>query len=315
MLSAFILAGIALSILPTGEWTWQSPEYDFVLLYLRLPRILLALIAGASLGLSGAVLQGYFRNPLSEPSLLGISSLGSLGAVIALYAGLTHYFFLSVPLLAMSMAFLAPFFFLAWKAPTRSPKNLILIGIGLSSFISALISLLLSLMDKDYALLDIIFWMFGSFADHTFEEIFMALPFTLVGLIVLLRLGPSLNLLTFGIDTATTRGLSMARLTRQVILGVALAVGSTVAITGVIGFVGLIVPHILRLWVGEEPRALLVPSCLGGAALALLSDVVVRFLPAVLPLQGELKVGVVTAMLGAPFFIYLLMRKNHADPS
>jgi len=285
-----------------------DPLFPFLVWEVRLPRVLSAFLAGSALGLSGAVLQAYFRNPLAEPSILGVSSMASLGAVLALYTGLYALFPLSLPLLAMGFAFLLPLVFLAFAKSFSKAAPLILVGIAVSSFVGALISLLLNFMEKNYALLDIIFWMFGSFADHTYQELGLVLPFWLLGIVLLLRQGPDLDLLSFGVDTAITMGTSLKKVWAPMVSGVALAVGSTVALTGVVGFIGLVTPHVLRLWVGERPRNLLWPSALGGGLLALVSDGVVRFLPT----TGEVKVGVITALIGAPFLVYLVKKTKHA---
>jgi iron complex transport system permease protein len=283
----------------------SDPASAAVILWqLRLPRLLLGILVGASLGLSGAVLQGLLRNPLAEPSLLGTSSGAALGAVIVFYFGLGGVFALPLGGMAGALAALALIYGLAGRRPDT--LTIILAGIAINAFAGALTSLALNLAPNPYAALEIVFWLLGSLADRGFDQIWLALPPILVGWVLLASSARALDALTLGEDTAHSLGFSPAWVNARAIIGTALAVGAAVAVTGVIGFVGLVVPHLLRPLVGYRPGRLLLPSALGGAALLTAADCLARGLA----YGPELQLGVVTAILGAPFFLYLLTRQR-----
>jgi iron complex transport system permease protein len=271
---------------------------------IRLPRALLAAMIGASLGLSGAALQGYLRNPLAEPGLIGISGAAALGAVLALQTGLALWFPLALPLAALAMAVAAVLLILMLAGPRGSSITLILAGIAISALTGALTALVLNLSPNPFAAADIVFWMMGSLADRSLTHVWIALPFMAVGWAMLASLGRGLDALTLGEDTAHSMGLDLSRLRMTLILGTAACVGSATAVAGAIGFVGLVVPHILRPFVGARPSALLWASALGGAAMVLAADIAVRvFLP-----DRDLKLGVLMALVGAPLFLHLIYR-------
>ncbi|GAK33106.1 ABC transporter permease [Iodidimonas nitroreducens] len=268
---------------------------------IRLPRALLAVLVGGSLGLSGAALQGLLRNPLAEPGVIGVSASAGFGAVLALYfsaAGLS----LSVPLAAMTGAFLATALLLVLARRDASVLSLILAGVAINALAGALTALALNLSPNPFALADMVHWLMGSFADRSHRDVMMAAPFIIMGMALLLLSGRGLRGLVLGEETAQSLGINPARLRLLVTLGAALCVGAGVAVAGAIGFVGLVVPHILRPWVGYDPARLLWPSALGGAALLLGADSLVRLLPG----GQELKLGVVTALIGAPVFLHLI---------
>ncbi|MDE1148321.1 MAG: iron ABC transporter permease [Azospirillaceae bacterium] len=270
---------------------------------IRLPRALLGLLVGGALGMSGAALQGMLRNPLAEPAVIGVSPCAALGAVIAFYSGFANALPLGLPLGGIAGALLAVALLFALAGRSVGVLTLILAGIALSSFAGAATSLALSLSPNPYALAEIVFWMMGSLADRTLDQVYLAAPFIAVGAALLLSAGPALDALSLGEDTARSMGFPVSRVGARVVLGTALAVGASVAVTGAVGFVGLVVPHLLRPLVGHQPRRLLVPSFLGGACLVLAADTALR-------LGGpghELKLGVVTALLGAPFFLGLVL--------
>ena len=271
---------------------------------IRLPRAILGVLIGASLGLSGAALQGYLRNPLAEPGLIGISSAAALGAVIALQTGLAAAHALALPGMALGGALVAVAILILLAGPRGGAFTLILAGIALSALAASLTSLVLNLSPNPYAAADIVFWMMGSLADRSFTHVWLALPLTLAGWALLGGLGRGLDALTLGEDAAAALGVRLARLRLMLVLGVAAAVGAGVAVAGAIGFVGLIVPHLLRPLVGARPGRLLVASALGGAALLLAADISVRL---ILP-DRDLKLGVLTAILGAPLFLHLIYR-------
>lgn len=271
---------------------------------IRLPRALLAVMIGGSLGLSGAVLQGYLRNPLAEPGVLGISGFASFGAVIAIYTGLYATFPAALPLLAMSAALVAVGLLRLLAGPSALPSTILLAGVALASFSGAMTAAALSFSPNPFALSEIVFWLLGSLADRSMEHVWLALFPILAGWLLLFRLGPSLDALTLGLDAASSLGVSLSRLQVYAVVGTAACVGASTAVAGSIGFVGLVVPHILRRFVGSMPGRLLLPSCLGGAALVLLADVATRV---IMP-QRDLKIGVLTALIGAPFFLALVYR-------
>jgi iron complex transport system permease protein len=277
-----------------------------ILTELRLPRTLVALIAGASLGLCGALMQSLLRNPLASPGLIGSANGAALGAVICLYFGLAGVAGFILPLGGMLGALLATSAVYLLAGRDSSSLTLILAGVAVNALALALISLLLNLAPSPYAVQEIALWMLGSLANLSRNELWLLLPGSLLGWLLAWRQGRPLDLLGLGEETACSMGVDLIRLRRRLFLAVALAVGSAVAVTGAIGFIGLVVPHLLRPLVEHQPSRLLLPSALGGALLLLAADIAVRLLPA----QTELKVGVVTALLGAPFFIWLIVQNR-----
>lgn len=273
---------------------------------IRLPRALLGLMIGATLGLSGAALQGYLRNPLAEPGLIGVSASASLGAVLAIYSGLTIVFPLALPLSALLAAMLAVVVVQALAGRRSNTLTIILAGVAVSSLAGAMTSLALNLSPNPFAALEIMFWMLGSLTDRSMTHVWLAAPFMLAGWVLLLMLGRALDALTLGADTAASMGIDMRRVQQLAVLGTASSVGAATAVAGAIGFVGLVVPHLLRPLVGARPSRLLPASALGGAAVVLAADILVRL---VAP-GRDLKLGVLTAVVGAPFFLWLVYRER-----
>lgn len=279
---------------------------------LRLPRLLLALMVGSTLGLSGAVLQGYLRNPLADPGLLGVSGGAALGAVCVFYTGLFQIAAYLLPLGGLAGALAAAALLVALVG-RGGALVLVLAGAALSSFTAALTALTLNLVPSPYATFEIMRWLMGSLTDRTMTDVGLALPGVLAGTVLMLSTGRALDALTMGEDVADSLGFRLRGLTgvqMRVVIGAALSVGSCVAVSGAIGFVGLIVPHLLRPLTGHRPSRLLVPSCLGGAALVLASDLAVRLMAG----RAELQLGVVTALIGAPVFFHrvILFRRQGA---
>ena len=272
---------------------------------IRLPRALLGLMTGMTLGLSGAVLQGFLRNPLAEPGLIGVSSTASLGAVLAIYTGLSAAVPLGLPLAALAGALIAV---LAVQALAGSGGMLtvILAGVAVTSFSSAMTSLALNLSPNPFAALEIMFWMLGSLADRSMTHVYLAAPFMVAGWIMLAATARSLDALTLGRDVAASMGVDLQRVRRLAIFGTAFSVGAATAVAGAIGFVGLVVPHLLRPLTGAMPSRLLPASALGGASVILAADILVRF---VAP-GRDLKLGVLTAIVGAPFFLFLVYKSR-----
>jgi iron complex transport system permease protein len=259
---------------------------------------------GATLGLCGAALQGYLRNPLAEPGLIGVSASASLGAVIAIYTGFSALFPLGLPLAALAGAVVAVIVVQALAGGRGGALTIILAGVAVSSFAGAMTSLALNLSSNPYAALEIVFWMLGSLADRSMTHVWLAAPFMLAGWIMLGLLGRALDLLTLGSDAAQSMGVDMRRVQLMAVLGTAASVGAATAVAGAIGFVGLVVPHILRPLVGARPSRLLAASALGGASMLLAADILVR----VIAPGKDLKLGVLTAIVGAPFFLWLVWR-------
>ncbi len=271
---------------------------------IRLPRALLAAMIGASLGLAGAAMQGYLRNPLAEPGLIGVSGSAALGAVLAIQTGLSAAFALALPLAALAGALGGVLLVLALAGPRGGALVLILAGIAISAMAGALTQLALNLSQNPFAVNEIVFWMMGSLADRSMTHLWLALPFTLLGWLLLAGLGRGLDALTLGEDAAQAMGIDLARLRLLLILGTACVVGAGTAVAGAIGFVGLVVPHLLRPLVGAQPSRLLPASALGGAAMLLAADLAVRL---ILP-ERDLKLGVLTALVGAPLFLHLIYK-------
>ena len=276
----------------------------------RLPRTLLGLIVGGTLGLTGAALQGLLRNPLAEPALLGVSGSASLGAVIAFYFGFAAVFPLALPLGGMAGALVAVLLLYALAGQEASPLTLILAGVAINSMAAALTALALNLAPSPYAAVEILFWLLGSLADRSFDQLRLILLPVLIGWLLLAGIGRSLDALSLGEDTARSLGINLAGLQRRIILGTAFSVGATTSVTGSVGFIGLVVPHLLRPLVGYRPGVLLWLSALGGAALTLAADIVIRLISS----GQELRLGVITALLGAPFFLWLVLRTRRSLP-
>lgn len=275
-----------------------------ILREIRLPRALLGLMVGFALGASGAALQGFLRNPLAEPGIIGVSASASLGAVTVFYSGMAGASILALPAGALVGALASVLLLLAIAARHGSTLTLILSGVALSSLAGALTSLALNLSPNPFASYEIIFWLLGSLKDRSMVHVLIALPLMLAGAALLFSSGRALDALTLGEESAASLGIDMRRARLFVVLGVALMVGAGTAVAGAIGFVGLVMPHLIRPLTDRMPGSLILPAGLGGAALLLAADVAVRVaIPA-----RELNVGVLTALIGAPFFLWLVAR-------
>jgi iron complex transport system permease protein len=307
-----LVAALAILSLSAGRvWTppsaWlhfgQDPRW-IVVFQLRLPRTLLGVIVGAALGASGAALQGYTRNPLADAGLLGISPTAALGAVIVLYFGLSAASPWLLPAAAMLGAAVGLVLLLALAGSSSTVVTFVLAGIVLETMATAATTLALNLAPSPWAVDEIVSWNMGALTDRSFEEVRLAAPFIAAGLILLLTTRRGLDALTLGELGAKSLGVDLRALRLRLLGGVALCVGASVAVTGVIGFVGLITPHLLRPWFGARPGALILPSAAGGAVLVLAADILVRLTPA----ASEIRLGVAMAALGGPFFLALLIR-------
>lgn len=286
---------------------FRDPDSDRIALIvqaIRLPRLVVGILVGASLGMAGAALQGLLRNPLADPGVIGVSASAGLGAVIAIYYGATTVSTYAIPGFAMVGALISTTLLYGLARRDTSVMTLILVGIGLSSLAGALTSLAMNLSHSPFTLSDMVLWLLGSLSNRSFTEVAMALPFMVVGWICLLSNASALRGLSLGEETASTMGINLFRLRAMIVLGSALTVGAGVAVSGTIGFIGLIVPHIIRPFVGHDPARLLLPSALGGAFLLTLADIGVRLFPT----DWELKIGVLTALIGSPFFLFLVIK-------
>ncbi len=288
----------------------QTTVESLILLDIRLPRALLAIVVGATLGLAGAALQGLLRNPLAEPGIIGVSNGAALGAVIVFYYGFSGIAWFVLPLGGLLGALLAVLCIFLLVGQNRSIVTLILAGIAINAVGGALIALALNFADSPYAVQEIIFWLLGSVANRSYNELSIALPFMLIGWGMMLYCGRFLNALTLGEETARSLGFDVARLRLLLVLGVAASVGAAVSVAGNIGFIGLVVPHLVRPLVGYEPRRLLLASALVGAMLLLAADIAVQLLSS----GAEMKLGVITSLVGAPFFLVLILKSRNTLP-
>lgn len=308
---AVLIALLALLSLSAGRvWiplsAWSAGPDDpraAILFGLRLPRTLLAMAVGGALGLSGAALQGYTRNPLADPGVLGVSSMAALGAVVTLYFGMTTTAPWLLPAAAVAGASIGVGLLLLLAGLTGGAVTFVLSGVILQVLAGSGVALALSLAPNPWAAGEIINWLMGSLQDRSVQELAWAGPLALVGCAVTLAAAPALDALTLGETGARSLGARLGRARLLLAIGVGLATGGCVAATGVIGFVGLITPHLIRPLVGARPGALLLPSALGGAALVLAADVLVRLIPS----AEEVRLGVAMSVLGAPFFLALLI--------
>lgn len=312
LVAGLVLAGAALVGLslmsgkvwtPLSAWTDRSDPRWAIIFELRLPRTLLGLVVGAALGMSGAAMQGYTRNPLADPGVLGVSAMAALGAVLTLYLGAAGTANWVLAGGAMAGALLGVVLLMALSGTASSTVTFILAGVILNTVAAAGVSLALSLAPNPWAVNEIVSWLMGSLADRSVEDLRIAAPLVILGCGLLLLTGRALDALTLGETGARSLGVNMPATRWLLAIGVALAAGGSVAVTGVIGFVGLVTPHLLRPWIGARPGALLAPSALAGAVLVLAADIVVRLTPS----AGEVKLGVAMAALGGPFFLAMLV--------
>ena len=314
-LALLIIVAFAASLLAGRVWLGPqallSPHgtlAGLIIQDVRLPRSVLALIVGAVLGLSGAVLQGFTRNPLAEPALLGVSSGAALGAVIAIYFGLAALSPVTAPLMGMVGALLACG--LTFALGRSGTVALVLAGAAVSSLTAAGIALALNFAPNPYAAYEIMSWLLGSLADKSWTQVLLVLPFVIVGGGLLALTGRALDALSLGEAQAQSLGINLPRLAALVVAGTALSVGAITSVTGAIGFIGLVAPHLVRPFVGYSPRRVLLPATLAGALLLLCADIAARLVHT----NPELRLGVFTSLLGTPFFFWLVVRIRRSAP-
>ena len=310
-----IVLAFAVSLLAGRVWL---PPHDLLaphdsmaglILYdIRLPRTVLAVIVGAVLGLSGAVLQGFTRNPLAEPALLGVSTGAALGAVIAIYFGLAVLSPVIGPLLGIIGAIGACA--LTFALGRNGTVALVLAGAAVSSLTAAGIALALNFAPSPYAAYEIMSWLLGSLADKSWAQVYLVLPFAVVGAAMLALTGRALDALSLGEAQAQSLGVNLTTLAALVVAGTALSVGAITSVVGAIGFIGLVAPHLVRPFVDYSPRRVLLPAMLAGALLLLCSDIAARLVHT----NPELRLGVFTSLLGTPFFFWLVVRIRKVAP-
>jgi len=314
VLVALLVLALPLALLAGQVWIapFGSPVRNagLILIELRAPRVVLALVIGGGLGAAGAAMQGYLRNPLADPGLFGIAPLAALGAVLSFLTGAAAQAW-TMPLFALGGAGLA-MALLAMIAGRggdcgigRGITLFTLAGMMIASLAGALTSLVISLSPNPFALSEIVTWLMGALENRSWHDVMIAAPPTLIGVVLLARTGRSLDALTLGDAAARSLGVEPARLQAAMVAGVGLVVGAGVAVAGIVGFVGLIVPHLVRPLTDHRPGSLILPSALAGALLVLVADSACRLLPLT---GGELRLGIALSLIGAPFFLMLLLR-------
>jgi iron complex transport system permease protein len=305
LLLVALAVAIPLSLLAGRVWLdpWTTPNAALILGELRLPRALLAVTIGGGLGAAGAAMQGYLRNPLADPGLFGVAPGAALGAVLSLLLGYAASAWL-LPLFALAGAGGAMLLLALIAGRTGGIALFTLAGMMIASLAGALTSLAISLAPNAFATSEIVVWLMGALTDRGWPDLWLAAPLTLAGIVLLRLAGRGLDALTLGEAAARSLGVSPERLQVLLVVGVGLTVGSGVAVAGVIGFVGLMVPHLVRPLTDRRPSSLIVPSALAGALLVLVADCVCR----ILPLVTELRLGIALSLIGAPFFLHLLLK-------
>lgn len=316
LLLASITAGVHGSVrIPYGEvvraamGTSGRPEYRDIVRQVRIPRIVVAALVGGGLAAAGAAMQGFFRNPMADPGIIGVSAGGALGGVLALASGLYGWTLLSLPAMAFigSLAAAVSVYGIARMLGRSSPSALLLTGMAISAFLGALVSLIITFTVYNQDVLrEIVYWLSGGLEARSWRHVRMAGLPILAGVGLLIWHGRALNLLLLGDEEARALGVSVTSVRRQLLLATALVTGTAVSVSGIIGFVGLVIPHMLRLITGPDHRILVPASALGGAAFLVLADTVAR----VIVEPAEVRVGIITAFAGAPFFLWLLYRNR-----
>jgi iron complex transport system permease protein len=280
--------------------------FAFIVWQIRLPRTALVALTGAALSGSGAAYQGLFRNPLADPFLIGVASGAGLGAVIAMSIQWPYSFWglMAIPMSAFIAALITVFivYFLARVGQTIPTTNLILAGVAFSSFATSLTSFLMLRSTSEVR--RALGWLLGGASQAGWTAVLAMLPYLVIGLSILVFFSYRLNLLQFGDDQAQQMGLNVNRTKTILLVAASLATASAVAFSGIIGFIGLIVPHVMRLWFGGDYRRLIPLSIIGGASALLVSDIIARIVLA----PQEIPVGIITALVGAPFFLWILRR-------
>ncbi len=302
---------LASKALPAGtiDLAGISEAEQVIVWLIRTPRVIVAGLAGAALAAAGTQMQGVFRNPLAEPSVIGVSQGAALGAVVVFVTGLAARSALWVPLFAFAGAFVALLLvYLIASGGGRTPvATLLLAGIALGAMLSAAASLLISLSFVDWQVAaEIVFWMMGGLESRTWTHVWISLPFVALGLLLSLWYARDLDLMLLGEETSASLGVEVEAVKGVILTTAAILTGSAVAVSGIVGFAGLVVPHAVRLVLGPAHRILLPASVVAGAAFLILCDLLARTVHS----PTEIRLGIVTAAFGAPFFLYLLRRRR-----
>jgi iron complex transport system permease protein len=286
-----------------------SKADQIIVWVIRLPRVIVAAFVGAGLAVAGAVMQGLFRNPMAETSILGVGAGAGLGALIVFVSGLTSKSVLIMPVAAFIGALLAlvTVYALATRGGVTPVSTLLLSGIALAAFLGSISALLISLNIVSWDIAqEVVFWLWmGGLDNRSWTHVWLSMPFISVAIVVGLYYGRDLDLIVQGEETASALGVDVESTRRVLMVAAALISGSAVAVAGAVGFVGLIVPHIVRIFVGPAHRAVLPASALAGSAFLVVCDLVARTIHP----EEEIRLGIVTAVLGAPLFFYLLVRR------
>ncbi len=299
-----MLLSLAVGKVWVAPSAWLGDDLSaLIIMELRVPRTILGAAIGAALGMAGATMQGYLRNPLADPGVFGVSASSALGAVTSLYFGFAMTAWL-LPVFALIGAGIGMALLTLLAGRSGSLILFTLAGVILSSLAGSLTSLMISLAPTPFATTEIVTWLMGALTDRSWDDVKLAVPIIAIGMLFLIATGRSLDALTLGEDAARSMGVNILHLQWFAVIGVGLTVGASVAAAGIIGFVGLIVPHLVRPFAGHRPSAVLLPSALAGALLLVGADSAVRILPSV----SELRLGIAMSLLGAPFFMALLFK-------
>jgi iron complex transport system permease protein len=314
---AILIAGLSLASLAIGPapiapvmaakaLVSDQGSASVVVREIRLPRTVLSLAVGWILGLTGAGLQGLLRNPLADTAVFGAPQAAAFGAVLVIYSGLIGTLSWALPFAAIAGALLSIALVVAVAGRGATIVVLVLAGLAVGSLAGAGTSLAVSLSPNPFAVTEIVFWLLGSFEDRSIVHVLLAAPFILLASGLILSAAPGLRALALGEDTAQSLGINVPLLRGLIVAGAAIGTGASVAVAGSIGFVGLVVPHLVRPFVGYDPARTLVPAGLTGAALLLAADCAVRLIPS----GAEVRIGVLTALLGVPFFLWVIARRK-----
>ncbi len=296
-------------ILPWIDTSDINEAQQVIIWLIRVPRVLIAAIVGSSLAIAGAQMQGLFQNPLASPGIIGTSSGGALGAVIALASGLASYSMFYIPIFASGGALLALFtvYILATQNGKTPVATLLLAGIALNALIAAITSFIITVSWVEYDIArEIVFWLMGGLDNRTWSHVWIALPGALLGSTLAFIYIRELDILLMGQETAYSLGVEVEKVQRIILFSTALLTGTAVAVSGVVGFVGLIIPHVVRLFVGPKHRYLIPFSAVTGAIFLILVDLLARTISS----PTEIRLGILTAVFGAPFFLYLLRKHS-----
>ncbi|MAP25053.1 MAG: hypothetical protein CMM87_05945 [Rickettsiales bacterium] len=307
LLCLVFITNTCLSKDPTSLVRISSPFQDLWLFSnIRLPRLLLAMLTGAGYGLTGLLLQTYLRTPLADANLIGLGSFAALGTLIGLAIGIQNSALLI--LCACFCTLLIPIFYHYFLQHRIGQTFLVLMGLCLTTFVQGLVSLLIYIIHQNFPLSEMLFWLFGSFGFHTLDDVMLILPPLTIGFLLLFHKRQQYNFLCLSNESIFASGIQLGPLGLRLVLGCTLILGPIIAMTGLIGFIGIGVPHVIRLLYHKPPSHLMIPCMIAGAILCLVADMLVRLLP----LSYEINVGIFIALINAPVFIHLLWSRSHA---